>query len=118
MGENDLRERILSCDDTQKELVTVPEWGVDLEVRSITGKQRNEVYEGTTNSQGKVDLTAVYANLLVASVYDPNTGNQVFNKKDKDKLMDKSGSAIERLLDVAQRLGGIGGKAIEEAEKN
>jgi len=118
MGEKGLREKILACDDTLKQLVEIPEWGVELEVRSITGRQRNEVYEGATNSQGKVDLTMVYANLLMSAVFDPKTGKPVFRKGDGKELMGKVGSAIERLLEVAQRLGGIGGRAIEEAEKN
>jgi len=118
VGENDLRTKILDLDDSVKEPVNVPEWDVTLEVRSITGKQRNELYEGTTTPKGEVDLTKVYGNLLVAAVFDPKTGKPVFKKGDAAKVMEKSGSAIEKLLNVAQRLGGLGARAIEEAEKN
>jgi len=118
MGGKGLREKILACDDAQKEIVDVPEWGVELEVRSITGKQRNDIYSGAAATKEGVDLTVVYGKLLVAAVYDPNTGNSVFKKGDGPKLMDKSGGALARVLEAAQRLGGLGPRAIEETEKN
>jgi hypothetical protein len=44
----DLRGKIFSADDITKELLVVPEWGVSVEIRSMTAGQRATLTEGAT----------------------------------------------------------------------
>ena len=111
-----LRERILSAQDIQSERVYVPEWDVEVEVRSMTGAQRARVLQGAT-VDGEVDLERLYPILLIETVYDPETGDRVFSPADRDALNAKNSGALERIAKVAMRLSGIDAGA-EDAAKN
>lgn len=111
-----LRERILSAQDIQSERVHVPEWDVEVEVRSMTGAQRARVLQGAT-VDGEVDLERLYPILLIETVYDPETGEPVFEAADRDALNAKNSGALERIAKVAMRLSGIEPGA-EDAAKN
>lgn len=111
-----LRERILSAQDIQSERVYVPEWDVEVEVRSMTGAQRARVLQGAT-VDGEVDLERLYPILLIETVYDPETGEPVFEAADRDALNGKNSGALERIAKVAMRLSGIEPGA-EDAAKN
>lgn len=111
-----LRERILSAQDIRSERVYVPEWDVEVEVRSMTGAQRARVLQGAT-VDGEVDLERLYPILLIETVYDPETGGPVFNPADRDALNSKNSGALERIAKVAMRLSGIEPGA-EDAAKN
>ena len=115
---SNLREKIFSAGDIEKELVEVKEWGVTLEIRSMTGAQRARVMAHAVDEKGKPDLEKVYPDLLIYTIYDPESGELVFSESDRGELMKKNGAIIERLARVAMRLSGIGEQAVEEAEKN
>lgn len=116
MAAKSLRERILSAQDIQSERVYVPEWDVEVEVRSMTGAQRARVLQGAT-VDGEVDLERLYPILLIETVYDPETGEPVFEAADRDALNAKNSGALERIAKVAMRLSGIEPGA-EDAAKN
>ena len=42
MPELSLRDRILSADDRKKEAVFVPQWGLSVFVRTLTGAERDD----------------------------------------------------------------------------
>ena len=111
-----LREKILAAKDIRSERVHVPEWGVEVEVRSMTGAQRARVLQGAT-VDGEVDLERLYPILLIETVYDPETGEPVFDAADRDALNAKNSGALERIAKVAMRLSGIDAGA-EDAAKN
>ena len=114
MATKSLRERILSAQDIQSERVHVPEWDVEVEVRSMTGAQRARVLQGAT-VDGEVDLERLYPILLIETVYDPETGEPVFEAADRDALNAKNSGALERIAKVAMRLSGIDAGAEERA---
>ena len=76
----DLRGKIFAADDITKELVEVPEWGVAVEIRSMTAGQRATLTEGATSAD-KVDVSNMYAKTVIATVFDPETGLPVFTEK-------------------------------------
>lgn len=113
-----LREKILSIDDIQEEVVEIPEWGVKVLVRGLTGEARAELLSRATDLQGKINYKKLYASLLILSTYDPETKEPVFEDSDRDELMKKSASAIDKIVQVAMRLSGIGKIEEENLEKN
>lgn len=112
-----LRDKILAADDIQSEAVEVPEWGVTLEVRGMNGADRSRILEAASASDdGKISIGNMYVETVIASTYDPETGLRVFSENDRDALMGKSASAIDRLATVGMRLSAMDGKATDTAK--
>jgi len=112
-----LRDRIFAKDDIIKEKVEVEEWGVTVEVRSMTGRERAQSMKEYVDEEGNVDAERLYPALIVATVYDPTTGEPVFQPEDAASLNLKNSGALEKLAQVAIRLSGMGQKAVDEAGK-
>lgn len=115
MGTDKLRETILAAQDIVTELVDVPEWGVKVEVRSMTARERSRAIMAWRTDDDQVDLEKLYPVLLVQTVYDPETGDRVFQPEDADALNLKNSAALERLATVAIRLSGMEQKAVDKA---
>ena len=111
----DLRGKIFSADDITKELLVVPEWGVSVEIRSMTAGQRATLTEGATSAD-KVDVSNMYAKTVIATVFDPETGLPVFTDQDREAILSKNGAVIERLATKALGSSGLGEKAVEESQ--
>lgn len=109
-----LREQIFSADDITKELVEVPEWGVTVEIRSMTAAERAKLGENATAGD-KTDVGLMYALTVIASVYDPETGLPVFTDQDRAAILSKNGSVVERLATKALGSSGLTEKAVDEA---
>jgi hypothetical protein len=113
-----LRDTILGASDIRTESVTIPEWGVTVEVRGLTGTQRAKLMRTGFDQQGTVDFEKLYPELVIAATFDPATGEAVFTEADRDALNGKSSSALERLAQAAMRVAGMTAQAVEETEKN
>jgi hypothetical protein len=96
---------IIGIKDIAEETVTVPEWsGATFLVRALTGAQRAEVMQAAMKKDGGVDVARMWAGLVIAGLCDPETRKPVFEHAHRDALMQKSGSALERIADVVTRL--------------
>jgi hypothetical protein len=113
-----IRDQILSAADLRSERVTIPEWGVEVEVRGLTGTQRARLMRSGFDASGTVDFERLYPELAIASTFDPDSGEAVFTEADRDALNGKSGSALERLAQAAMRVSGLSADATEQAAKN
>lgn len=113
-----LREKILNSKDIKTESVFVDDWQVEVEVRGMTGKARAALMDNTMKDNGKMDFEKLYPELLIATVYDPETGEQVFQPADRDQLNTKSSGAMEKVAKVAMKLSGLDPNHVEKAEKN
>ena len=111
-----LKEKIFSADDITKELVEVPEWGVTVEVRSMTANERAKLGETTSKNGDKTDVALMYALTVIATVYDPETGLPVFTDQDKEAILSKNGAIVERLASKALSSSGLTDKAVDEAQ--
>jgi hypothetical protein len=112
-----LRDAILEPTDLTTEEVHVPEWGMTIRVRTITATEREQLYMSIEDSRTKNEPTNFMARLVAASVVD-ETGNKIFQMTDAVRIGNKSGSAVNRIADVAIRLSGIGQAQVEELRKN
>lgn len=99
-----LRETILQADDIEETIVEVPEWGdVKLMLRSLTGKERVRLYDSVTGKAKQF----VYADILIATARDPESGDPVFDPADREALADKSGNVLDRMASVVLGLSGL-----------
>jgi hypothetical protein len=112
------KESILAAADLPIEPVDVPEWGGTLYVRTLSGAERDAFESSTIDAKksGAV-LDNIRARLAVRALCDKD-GNRLFADDDADALGRKSGKALDRIWDVAQRLSGMGKGDVEAAEKN
>lgn len=115
---NKLREQILNAKDIKEKEIPVEEWGVKILVKGLTGKQRSMVLNEAMDKKGNLDFTKVYPDLVIATSYDPETKEPIFEKADRDLLNEKSGAALEKVAEVAVELSGLRAEAKEKAAKN
>lgn len=113
-----LRDRILAADDIGRELITVPQWGTEIEVRTMSAGQRSRMIAASSTATGEIDLDRLYPMLIIATAFDPETGAQVFDENDMALLQEKSASAIEFVAQHAMRMSGMSAKAVDEEGKD
>ena len=115
------KDQILEAHDLITESVTVPEWGGDVLVRTMTGADRDAFESSmiTTLADGtrKPNMANLRAKLVALTVVD-QTGNLVFGITDVDRLALKSAAALERVFAASQRINGLGVQAEADAAKN
>lgn len=115
------KDAILSSTDLPSEEVQVPEWGGSVFVRTMSGTERDafeqSIIEGKTAKGSTAKMVNVRAKLAVRVLVD-DKGVRLFTDADANMLGTKSGKALDRVFEVAQRLCGIGDKDIEELEGN
>ena len=102
-----LKERIKAADDIQSEVVHVPEWDLDVEVRGMDGRGRAEYMATAYDDEGKPIHGETLVGIVVATCYDPESGERLFDASDKEWLAGKSGAALNQLGLVGMRLSGI-----------
>ena len=115
------RDQILAASDRVFEEVEVPEWGEGQTVLVWTfhAGARDELEAESLEHPGnaKERLKDFRARLVARTVCD-ESGTPLFTDADIPALTRKSAKAMDRVVDVAQRLNGIGGGDVEAAVKN
>ena len=113
-----IRDQIRKAQDRTSEIVEVPEWGVTVEIRSMTGSQRSAIVTALTSDEDN-KMEALWGGMLVSCVYDPETGNAVFKEDDAEWLLnEKSSTVLDRLSNVCLQVAGIVEGAVDEAGKD
>ena len=110
-----LRDIILDAQDIATEQVVVPEWGVTVEVRGMSGLERARFMEEFSTDDGKLDYARLYPSLLIKTLFDPSTAEPVFTDADADFINTKSGQVLERIGRIATRLSGMSQDEEEKA---
>jgi hypothetical protein len=124
------RDQVKSVKDITVEVVTVPEWGCQMGVRTLSGLERDEFDESITikKKEGKKEtrevlIRGVRAKLVARTAVvpdgDPIEGQdaiwkRAFSDEDQEWLQGKSGAALQRLSDVAMRLAGLTDDEVEK----
>jgi hypothetical protein len=112
-----IRDQILAVQDIPTQLVEVPEWGVKIEVRGMTGAERTRIMDKAT-AAGEMNLQMIYPEIVIATSFDPLTGEQVFVPEDRDILLSKSATALDRVAMVGMRLSGFTKESADELGKD
>jgi hypothetical protein len=108
------RDSILSTTDLNREPVPVPEWGGDVFVRTMTGRER-DAFEASCN--GGADMDNIRARLLVRCLCDEH-GNRLFTDGDTEALGNTPAAPLVRLFAVAQRINKLSKQDFDELSKN
>jgi hypothetical protein len=107
---------VLDLADLQDELVEVPEWGVRLRVRSLTGTERDAFEASLLETRGRsreVNLRNMRAKLVAQSVRKADD-SRVFSDGQVEALGRKNAAALQRVFRIAQRLSGLAEDEVEE----
>lgn len=111
------KDQILAALDLKTEAVEVPEWGGPVNIRSMTGLERDSFTSALRDDKGVVSMDNYRAKLLVVCIVGED-GKALFTPDDLTALGGKSSAAIDRVFVVAERLNYMGGDAVDAAAKN
>lgn len=109
------RDQILGADDTEFEIVDVPEWGGKVRVKTLTANERDRYEQSLIDQRGNVTgpkLVGAQARLVALTVVDDD-GQVQFTEKDVLALGDKTAQAVVRVFEVAARLSRLRQKDVE-----
>jgi hypothetical protein len=118
-----LKDSIFAADDIPSESVDIPEWGVTVQVRGMSLQARERIgdiaQKSLADAKAGKDADPVFsASVVVATVFDPDTGEQVFTAADIASINAKSAKVVGRLADIGSRLSGLSEEAQTEAGKD
>lgn len=112
-----LKNQIFKAQDVKLEAVEVPEWGVTLHVKTLSGAERAKLRSISDALSKSGRESEADTHLLILSACDAQ-GNKVFNDNDFTALNEKNASVITRVAMAALKVNGLGEQAVEEAKKN
>lgn len=114
---------ILNAEDYKTEMVSVPEWGGEIEVATMSAEAK-DAYEISLlklkeDGEGfERDLENARAKMVAACVVDEH-GNRMFKSEAQVKALgSKSAAALDRVFDVCKRLNHVSNEDIEELSGN
>jgi len=110
------REAILSAVDLKKELVKVPEWGGEVYISMMTGEARDAWEQGLVGGKG-ANRDNIRARLVSFTAVD-DQGKRLFSNEDAIVLGQKSATALERCVKVAQKLNRLTEQELDDLVKN
>lgn len=115
-----IADKIRKASDTAREIIEVPEWDVQLEIRSLSAKKRAQLQNFLgDDTQASDRQEAMWGLLLTSCCFDPESGEPVFQPEDVEWLLDeKSFAVIDRLTSKALEVSAIGNDAEDEAGKS
>lgn len=115
------KEQILKADDRRFEEVSVPEWGGEVRISSLSGAERDR-WEASLAKVGKdgqpqPNLVNMRARLVALAIVDEE-GRRVFTDNDVLALGGKSSRALQRVFEAASELSGIEDDAVEKVKED
>lgn len=113
-----LKDKILSANDIASEMMTIEEWGVEIEVKGMTGAERAQIMEVLQNNKDNVPIADMLVKIFIFCAYDPETNEQIFTLDDIDEVNAKNGSAIERVAIKALELSGLTADSLDQSGKD
>jgi len=111
-----IKEQIIAARDVKVQPVDVPEWGVALHVRVMSGKARDRYEHAVMDRRkdGTVDVSGLRA-LLIALTACDEAGVAVFAEADVPAIEEKSAEVLQRIFEASAKLNGLMPKDAEEA---
>lgn len=102
------KSAILSAGDFKLEKVSVPEWGGDVYIKTISGLDRDSFEDGYSEKRMKNFRTR----FLVLTLCDEK-GERLFTDAEVEELAKKSSLVISRLFDKSWSLNAFTNEAVE-----
>lgn len=115
-----LKQAIAAANDIEQEEFYVEAWDVTVGVRSMDGNARANLIENFSDADGRMQFRKLYPELLIQCLFDPATGEPVFEDTEADRqlIMSKSGAALDAVAKKAMEMSGLDAKAEERAGKS
>ena len=110
------KDDILNANDIQIELVSAPEWGGDVYVKSLTGTEVDQYTKSIIESKGNnqtVNFDNIRSKLCALAICDEK-GKRLFDNKEISLLSKKNSAALIRCFKKAQSLSGLNDEDIKE----
>lgn len=114
------RTDILNADDLVTEDIPVPEWGGEVRIRMLTGKERDdfeasivEMRKDGTQKRNMDNFRARLVALCVIVPSGPDAGRQMFVTADIKQLGSKSSKALQRVFNACQALNAVSDEDVE-----
>jgi len=107
------KDQIFKAAKLKTEKVSVPEWGGDIVVTELSGRDRekweSEVMSISDDGTAKLDGTSNVRAKLIALTVIGDDGKRVFDDSDAGKIGGLPSSGILKVFEVAARLSGLDG---------
>lgn len=112
-----LKNTIFAALDARTEPVEVPEWGVTLYVKTMTGSERAAFITKAEDARKSNNPLDAVAWLVVMTAAEAN-GQRLFSDDDFGKVNGKSANVLDRISTASAKLNGLTDGAVDEAKKN
>lgn len=111
-----LREQILqSAQNTRSEVVPLKSLNLTVGIRVLKAREALDIRAAARDDDGTVDEGRLHAGGIIAAVFEPESGEQVFQPADRDALISELGMvAFEELAVEVTRVNGLPSKATDE----
>ncbi len=107
------RDAILGAQDLPVLTVSIPEWGGEVFIRTMTGGERDQFEAGWKRNP----TDDIRARLAVATLCDED-GRLLFSAADVPALSAKSSTALDRIFAASTAHSGLTDKDVEDLRKN
>ena len=113
-----LADKIRQADDRTVEIIDVPEWGVKLELRSMTALQRSQMQVVWAETE-EPSAAVLYQTVLQHCCFDPDTGDQVFDDEDSEWILaEKSAQVVDQVAQACLKVSGLSADSLDESGKD
>tara|TARA_R110002020_G_scaffold287908_2_gene503457 strand:- start:1239 stop:1676 length:438 start_codon:yes stop_codon:yes gene_type:complete len=120
-----IREQIKSAEDSSSELYEVPEWGVTLQIRSMTARSRALFVAEMASEDGTVSgvndparIEGMWWNVISQTCHDPKTGEKAFEDGDQEWLFEKNARIVNDLANECMAASGLSEDSVDDAGKD
>ena len=120
-----IREQVQAADDSSADLYEVAEWGVVVEIRSMTARSRARFVADMASEDGTVGnvndpdrIIGMWWHVISQTCYDSDTGERAFDDGDDEWLFDKNARVVNDLANACMAASGLTEEAAGEAGKD
>lgn len=120
-----IREQIQAVDDGSAELHEVPEWGVTVEIRSMTARSRAKFVANMASEDGTIGgvndpdrIIGMWWHVISQTCYDPKSAERAFEDDDQQWLFDKNARVVNDLANACMAASGLTEEAAGDAGKD
>jgi len=119
-----IRDKIRAADDGTAEAYEIPEWGVTVEIRSMTAHARAQFVAEVAGADGEIAtndperIESMWWHVISQSCFDPDDGELVFDNGDTDWLFGKNARIVNDLANRCMEASGLTEEASDDAGKD
>ena len=119
-----IREQVQAAEDGSADLYEVPEWGVTVEIRSMTARSRAHFVAEMASEDGTVGgvndpdrIIGMWWHVIGQTCFDPESGERAFEDGDQEWLFEKNARVVNDLANACMEASGLTEEAAGDAGK-